>query len=128
MQVYFIRAKLLRRWKAGGSPKDDKVLVGNAVDRFCLDLADKYKIPLISSETNPKKLIPKEAKARGIYLATPEDFLKQRNYDGPEAAQKFLADWDAQAPAYLRQSPTAKKFLPLARELFKRFALNDWDP
>jgi len=128
MQTYFVRDKLLRRWKAGGNLKSDKNLVGNAVDRLCLDWADKHKVPLISCETNPKKLIPKEAKARGIDLATPEKFLKQRNYDGPAAAQKFLADWDAKAPAYIKQNPTAAKFLPTARDLFQRFALNDWTP
>jgi hypothetical protein len=128
MQTYFVRGKLLRRWKAGGNIKSDKKLVGNAVDGLCLDWADKHKIPLISCETNPKKLIPKQAKARGIDLATPEAFLKQQNFDGPAAAQTFLADWDAKTPAYLKQTPTAAHFLPLARDLFQRFALNDWDP
>jgi len=128
MHAHFIKGKLLHRWLAGGNAKGDKYLVGDAVDLFCLDLADENKIPFISSESNPKKLIPKQAHARGIGLATPEHFLKQRNYDGPAAAQKFLANWDARAPGYIRQNPTAATFLPLARDLFQRFALDDWDP
>jgi hypothetical protein len=128
LQTYFIRDTLMTKWEAGGDPSSDAGLKGNAVDQLCLDWAEQHKIPLISWQTNRKKLIPRQAAKRKIDLVIPEDFLTRQNYDGAPSAKRFLADWDAKAAAYIKQNPTAETFIPLARQWFQRFADNDWDP
>jgi hypothetical protein len=44
------------------------------------------------------------------------------------SAKRFLSNWDAKAPAYVKENPTAETFIPLARQWFQRFADNDRDP
>jgi hypothetical protein len=82
--LYFVNDKLLPAWRNGAEPSGDANIVGNDVDRLCLDWAAQHSIPLISWEghgpngLDPKKLIPREARKRGIDLVTPEELAQPR--------------------------------------------------
>ena len=132
--TYFIKDRLLPSWLAGGDLTADVAKKGNDVDRFCLDLAEQHKIPLISWEGHgpigfdPTKLIPREAARRGIDLVTPEMLLRREVFTGGQAARRFFAAWKEHAPAYLSENLGAGEMLEVAHSFYLRMAKNDWTP
>jgi hypothetical protein len=132
--IYFVKDKLLSNWQAGGDISSDDSIKGNEVDRLCLDWAGNHKIPLISWEGHgpagfdASKLIPREAKVRGIDLVTPDQLLIRNNFNEQRAIRRFLSDWNANIDEYLVGSPDARETLGYARSFFQRLAENDWTP
>ncbi len=131
--LYFL-TELLPDWRVRSDPADDDGIVGDAVDLLCVAWAQEDRIPLISWEGhtptghNPKKLIPREAKARGVDLVTPEQLLERHKFVEESAAKRFLAAWDSRAEDFLKNRSDARELMELARHFFQRLADNDWGP
>jgi hypothetical protein len=134
LYLYFVKDKLLPGWEAGGDLNSDVTLKGSDVDRLCLDLAAQHQIPLISWEgdgptgSDPTKLIPREARARGINLVTPEELLLRHSFDPVPAAARFFSDWERHVARYVSESSDARETLEYARPFYQRLAENDWTP
>jgi hypothetical protein len=132
--LYFIKEKLLPGWLDGGDPSSDESMVGNRVDKLCLDWAAQHSIPLVSWEghgpngLDPKKLIPREARERGIDLVTPEELLNREKFDETKAVQRFFTDWARHAPGFISGNPGAKEALELFHHFYRRMAEDDWTP
>jgi hypothetical protein len=133
--LHFIKDHLLLDWEAGSfSLSDDINIKGNDVDLLCLNWAQQYQIPLISWEgdtptgPDPTRLIPREAKARGINLVTPERLMIQHQFVEGPAVKRFFADWDAHAGAYLKGNPGARETMIDVRQFFERLRDNYWGP
>lgn len=130
--VYFIKERLLPGWLDGGDPSSDESMVGNQVDKLCLDWAAHHSIPLVSWEghgpngLDPKKLIPREAKERGIDLVTPEELLNREKFDETKPVQRFFADWARHAPGFISGDPGAKETLEHFHQYYRRMAEDDW--
>jgi hypothetical protein len=104
------------------------------VDVLCVDLAAKHQIPLISwegvSQTgrfDDSKLIPQEARRRGVDLVTPFDLLRREQFDPQRACERFFRSWDEKANSYAA-AHKAEEFVEYARHWYMRLATNDWDP
>ena len=116
-----------RSWKRIRRPTND-------VDKLCLDWADQRSIPLVSWEghgpngLNPKKLIPRSARERGIDLVTPEELLNREKFDEKKAVERFFAGWTRHAPAFITENPGSKETLEQFHHLYRRMANNDWTP
>ena len=131
LYLYFLK-NLLPDWEAGGNLADDANLNGDEVDLFCLAEAERHQVPLISWEgdtptgPDPTRLIPLEAKARGIDLVTPEELLMRHQFSEAPAIERFFSQWDARAAEYLKRTPSARETLSVTRDFFERLADNDW--
>lgn len=130
--LYFLK-DLLPDWEAGSrSLQDDANIIGDDVDLLCLDWAQEFNIPLITWEgdtptgPNPKKLIPQQAKARGIDLVTPEQLLQRHRFSEVPAMKRFFDGWDAHAADYLKRTPSAGQTMSLLRDYFERLKDDYW--
>jgi hypothetical protein len=134
LYLYFIGDLLLPDWAALGDLADDANIMGTDVDLFCLAEAQRHRIPLISWEgdapTGPKpgKLIPQQAKARGIDLVTPEQLLQRHQFSEGPAVKRFFDGWDAHAAQYVKGNPSARETLALLRDFFERLRDDYWGP
>lgn len=132
--LYFIKDKLLTKWRFEADASADRKIKSNDVDRLCLDWAAQHKVPLISWEghgprgLDRKRLIPKEAAARGIDHVSPEELLYAKKFDEQAAIKRFSARWDKHINRYVTENPKAKETVAVLRHFYWRLAKNDWTP
>jgi len=133
LQLFFIRKTLMPNWLLCGDDKADVGIVGNNVDRLCLDWAEEHEIPLISWEgwgrngLDKTKLIPREAARRGIDHVSPEQFLTRSNFDRARAVKRFLAKWNAEIGAYAAKTPGAAAFLEHVQPFYEYLVKGNLD-
>lgn len=136
LYLYFVKDLLLPGWQPIGDPSEDLDKVGNQVDLLCLAQAEKERLPLISWEGhgpsgfNPSKLIPAQAKERGIDLVTPSDLLSRERFDPSAPLNRFFASWAEKATHFLQEGhgPGAPDALSLLYDYYLRLADDDWTP
>jgi hypothetical protein len=129
--LYFIKDKLLPRWRFETNPTSGKHIKSEDTDLLCLDWAAQRKIPFVTWEAHdlgvlcPEKSIPSEARKRGIDVVTPEELLHRTKFDESEAVRQFMANWDQHEAIYMRDNPQAGETLPIVGAFYRRLVADD---
>lgn len=101
--TYFVRKRLLSRWRLVYDVEQDAGLRGNASDDALLAHSLKATCPLITREGSKKKSLRAKAKAAGARVFTPEEYLAEVGFVGAvreQAAVGFLQRFDENKPDY----------------------------